>query len=467
MTRLMYWNINAFGHGALFGQRPGDPDPEWDAPADQNAIDRRTLLLDLVEALEPDIISIVEVQPGAGAPAQGTPIADNTAFELLQLLRNVAGEFQLVPPLVSGTGGRAEAVAVYYKGDELDFLGPWGFGGAAADTVANLGGVAGLAHYNPADWGAGGNAALPNRTIAAGWPNAGCPEDHLAGQWSFGATEFAVAGNRRPWLTSFGHAAGPAGPRVINLFSFHAPPDQLPPAPVPGAAVAAPPLAAAVAGTAAVAGLPEVAGVIGANEVRCIVGDFNISTFDAASDPNSYQLFRNAGYAQGLYPLAPPNPVPYEWPEIGYYATHVRSKADANPWIDVGIDEDRRGYPGFGYVSSVGGFGWYDSIDNVFTRYGAAAGGPATDMTIVNPVIGSPYNVGPAGPPNVLLGTVQVPSMMADPGVFQYDAAHGWAGISEYGNDDIADEARETFVEWPNYHKIRSLSDHLPLFIDI
>jgi hypothetical protein len=469
VTRVLYWNVNAFGDASLFTTRPGDPDPDYNAPPFQSATDRRTLFLNVAQAIQPDIISIVEVQPGQNGIAQGAAIVEPAAFKLLARLRqSVAADFQLIPPLVSGAGGRAEAVAIYYRRTPLLFLGPWGWNGGLSERMANLGNPPGLGRYPAADWGAGAAAALPDEAVPPGWPNAGCRQSGLAGQWQYtnahGVVQFGNNGNRTPWLTCFGERASG---RILKLFSFHAPPDQIPEIDYDDANAAGAALSASVAGTRAFAELAEISGAgnLAQNEVRCVLGDFNISAFDAHSDLNSYAIFRNAHYTQQLNPIAQVNPIPYEWPQIGYYATHIKGWQTANPWISVGIDEAIRGYPGFGYVSAKGRFGWYDVIDNVFTRYGANAG-QANGMTIVNPVIGSPYVVGPTHPANVLRGTLPLGSQLGDLGAaFHYTLADAFAGVAE--RDDEDGSIRNDFQEWPNYRKIRSLSDHLPLAINI
>jgi hypothetical protein len=462
MTRLLYWNVNNFSSLSLYppmqGKRPrkGNDDPDYGEPAEVNdAADRRNILLNVVAAVQPALISIVEVKPGpvgALGIAEGQVIPDRGSYDLLWDMRRRTGiAYRLVPPVVSGTGRRAEGIAVYYDEAQLQFLGPWGWGNAGADDVATIL-PANLAFY-PVPYHSRRRSALPNRPIPNGWPNAGLDERKLAGKWQWGI-DFPSPGRRKPWMTDFRDIPGNRG---IRLFSFHAPPQQLPPVPavVPGL------LGLAVGGTAQLVQLPEVTGgPLNANEVRCIVGDFNVSAFDAASDANSYALIRAAGFTQHLNPVG--DGVANTWPGKAYYATHIRGSAAAEPFVSVGNNQDVRGYPGFDYSDRQTNLGWYDVIDNIFTRYGAGA---ATHTTVINPIARSPYTRDPAPPANVQQGFMVVGSQMNVPGVFRYNPALGQNGIWDQGPG--ANGARRTFQEWDNYTKVRSLSDHLPVAIDL
>jgi hypothetical protein len=482
VTRVLYWNILSCGTNSLFppvtGKRArlGDDDPDYGVPAaPEDASARKVIFDNVVAAVNPDIIAVVEMIPGPGAAFEGSTLNDPTAFYLLlRLRRNQNAAFRLVPPLVSGTGRRSEGIAVYYRQDRLAFLGPFGWGGAGADTIANLGGAAGLATY-PGVWGTARTRCLPNRDLhafvgIANWLPPHTNENTLAGQWSYqaggggGPALFPAAGFRRPFLTAFADISGPVT-RLVKLMAVHAPPQQRRP---PGANLPARELAGTANPRAAVgtiAALQEIAGAMGPNEVRCIVGDFNISAWDATSDPTSFQLLRNAGYLQHLNPLAlippapPPPAVPATWPSRGYYATHTKSARDSDPWVSFGAGPTLRGYPGFGYVSSEQTPGnWYDAIDHVFTRYT----GPdaSANFTIVNPVTGSPFNADPAPPLNVVHGHIACGSQLNAPGLFGFPPGitqHAFAGAN----------ALIAFRNWQNYGKLRSLTDHMPLAIDI
>ena len=481
MTRIMFWNINNIGSNSLFPspkkkKRKGNDNYEWLPPGyrrpsdDQDALDRLGVLAGVIGGAAPDIVSIAEVVTGPGAPAEGTTVNDVAMMKLLKKLRTLTpfNDWRLVPPLVVGQGGVAEGMAVFYRSTQLKFLGPWGWSGANSAGIAALGGVGNLAQYG-APWSGGGYAALPSRMIGAGWPTPNVNESRLAAQWLYrdalGARiDFPAAGNRGPLLTWFGDPAHAAGQRVIKLLSFHAPPQQN----AMGFGNAA-----SVTGTAALAQVREMnGGGIGANEVRCIVGDFNVSAWADAVDGASYAPLRALGYIQQLNPrgratpgTVPPVALAYGWPVAGYYATHTQAlnsfnqASGANPWVDVGNNHVVQGYPGFGWADRAGAYGRYDAIDGIFTWHGATAGA-AAQFTVANPITGSPYTALPA-PPNVATGAIAVGSEMAAPGLFGLPA-----GIPEIpggpGNTVYA-----LFKDWDNFEKIRSLSDHLPVVIDV
>jgi hypothetical protein len=457
MTRVMFWNLNNFGTGAYFPtnvsrKRKGNPDPEYGASTSADATSRRNFVRDLVRAVNPQILVVVEVKPGPGGAAQGALVNDNAAERIRRTLGGNA--WSLVPPIVTGAGARREGVAVFYRRVAVQFVGPWCWNGAT--TVPYNGAVA-------AAYGAPWAPSLPHRQLNnAAWPNQGAWEDRLGGQWQYpgggGGTEFPFAGFRRPWLVQFGERAG-AG-RLLSILAYHAPPQQVPP-PVAVGPVA---LALAVAGTAAVAGLAFVTAVNNAGEVRCVAGDFNISVYDGANDPLSYQLLRNAGFRQEIWNSVGGVAVPDAAPFRGYLATHLRGFADANPYVTA--KGQPYGYPGFGSMTKSTGIGGrYDSIDNFFTRYPGANG--ATNRTIVNPMNGSPYTVvaPPPAPLNAAaVGNIVVASRLSNPGIFNFaPPAHN--GIVDTADGDGSIELE--YQEWDNFGLVRSASDHLPLAIDL
>jgi hypothetical protein len=163
-----------------------------------------------------------------------------------------------------------------------------------------------------------------------------------------------------------------------------------------------------------------------------------------------------------------PATLEYGWPTAGYYATHGRAvnnfnlASGANPWINTGEEHLLQGFPGFGWASRPGEIhGRYDAIDGVFTRHGAEAGA-AGPLTIANPITGSPYErEGIEAPAGVAIGAVEMASRMFTPELF---------GLPE-GIPQLPQApglvAWEAFRNWDNYGKIRSLSDHLPVVIDV
>jgi hypothetical protein len=135
-----------------------------------------------------------------------------------------------------------------------------------------------------------------------------------------------------------------------------------------------------------------------------------------------------------------------------------------------GLQSPGGSYPSFGYMGSMSGFLFSEvtyaaSIDNIFTRYGGATAAPANhNMTIINPVVGSPY-IPPAPPapfvpaPQVPTGHYQLNTPLANP-------------LPAIGIDRANDQAQNNadliqFHQVVNYRHIRSTSDHLALIIDV
>jgi hypothetical protein len=450
MTRVLFWNINNFGTNGFFPgandrQRSVGNDGEYDEPAaPADAEDRLEVLLGVIETIEPDIVSVVEVQPGAIGIAAGKVLADVAAVDLLERIRDEvefagADEFCLVPPLVSGVGGKAEGVAVYYRKDRLQFLGPYRWNGEQAEPAAD---VAVPAAY-PQEWDFG----LPHRKVADGWTNEKQWEDRLAGQYAFvqlaeaPALQFPTAGMRTPWLTCFRDIAGG---RLVKLLSYHAPPNT----------------EDASLGIRRLAQIAEMSGAIAANEVRCIVGDFNVSTLVAFDRAFAFgPLTGVGGYTLQFNPAA----IAAERRPQGYFTTFLQRAATATPWISTHQGAVVYGYPGFGYMER--------AIDSALTRHGAGAGAVA-NQTICNPVTESPYDDDPAPPAGVVIGSLDVLGYMdGEPHVLHYAPWDDELGVDEseedppdkYEADDVATE----FREWENFTHIRSCSDHLPIALDI
>jgi hypothetical protein len=445
MTRVLCWNVNNFSSNGFYpppGARPramGD-DGNYGVPAAaQDATDRKAVLLATVTAAQPDLISVIEVKPGMiGLPAASLLI-DQAALGLLADLQGLAfagaAEYRLVPPLVSGVNRRAEGIAVYYRSDRLQFLGPWGWSGAAGMPMAALPGGE-TAEY-PLAWD-----TLRSREIPAGWMNEGLWEDELAGQCAFvngGALNFPGPNHRKPWLTCFRDFSNPAAQRLVKLLSFHAPPDV-----------------DVVEGCDNLADIMEVAiAPLAANEVRCVIGDFNINSLDAQESDEAFGELEEAGFTMRFNPN-PANVGPHDVPERGYYITILKRAQDSTPWISDDHGAKVFGYPPFDYMGSY-------ALDNAFTCYGAGAGAPA-NATVLNPVTHSPYNLVAPPPGLVPPGTIATPSTMNEPNVFHFNPP-GEMGIDGY--DMNADELDNEFREWANYMHIRSCSDHLPVALDI
>jgi hypothetical protein len=468
MTRIMFWNINNFGRRGFFapvGKRTReDDDPEYGGEGNVNEKVER--ILNVIGAVEPDIFSLAEVKPGLVGLAEGSVVQDEATYELMVRMREeFLLNYRVVPPIVTGTERRAEAIAVFYRADLLRFLGPFAWSGLASRSLVELGGAENAAQYG-APWN-GAPASLPNREVPETWavPTVGMNENRLAGQWQFmppppeapvvGAPlplAFPAAGFRKPFLTYFGEIEAPQ--RLIKLLSFHAPPDQ----------EAVPPLSAAA--TATLAQIQEMTGAIPENEVRCVVGDFNVSSWNEVWAPVAYNPLTELGYEKALNPVAAG--VEHAWPAYAYYTTHIEPRASASSWISSENGAEHHGYPGFSYSGSPPpGAPVWDAIDNAFVWIGGAA--ELQNVTIANLVTGSPYNIGPEHPEGVPQGAVALGTQMAAGGMaeelFDYSEESAWEGVP--GNAMVADDVAEAFREWRNYWVIRKLSDHLPIVFDV
>jgi hypothetical protein len=505
----MYWNIDKFGYERFFtddGRNTkkrkrtgiGGLQP-WEA-ADQ----RLDIVMSSLVANPPDIFVVVEVNRGLDGIPQGSVVFDASSLRLLDEIRNnpiltpANTEWHLVPPLISGAGRRAEGIAVFYKSQvggnpHLYFVGPWrwpGGGYIAGGNLANAvaaSGAGGFGHYPP-PWTAvaipgtppgfgnppnpTNNDALPNRAVPGGSPfNVGQQENQLAGQYQFlpppvgvgvpaAPLNFPAAGYRSPFLTYFWDvSAGAGNERLIKLLSYHAPPDQIPDLLFPPALSAA--------GTANLAQVQEMGIALGNDEVSVIVGDFNVSLFSTAgANPANAAynpLINVANYTQALTRNVGggAGSIPDTYPEKSYLITHIRrtnsrrgsTVDDANPW-------NTNGYPGYGYLSEPDNQVRYDAIDNIFTKYGTGvnAGGPAANITIVNRVIGGPYNALPApAAPTPPLGNYVYVTAMNNVNALPIPGGYAPRPTGR----------RKSFRAWNNYGKVRSTSDHMALIIDV
>ncbi len=455
--RILYWNIQQFGINKI--NNPSRKRQKGSAISGLAAsTDRSNLIINTITAHPPNIPDIfVVVETSTGGGNEGTLVTaggESGSIELLRRIRGALGaNWMLVPPLILGQGDLTEGISVYFNSATLNFTGPFGWqGGVNSANAIGVIGVANLVEY-PAPYylGAGNaNNALPdgNTPGTPGIINPFMPMSKLAGQWLFddGAApanrlQFPGVVNRPPFLTTFWDAAGN---RNIKLLSYHAPPQT----------------GAAVAGTAALANIREMTTNLGAQDVGVIVGDFNVNLFDAFNANNAYNpLIANPPLAQRYTRQL--NPTANIFPDKANVFTHIKTSNEAKPW-------DTNSYPGYGYIGSNARFQGYDSIDNILTRYGANAGGPAANITVVNLVTGSPYNRvtnpvnnGPQGFYNYATGMARnaagLPAALPLPPL----GPNGNGGIQPGTIGGLS-----SFKGWDSYGKIRSTSDHMPLIID-
>jgi hypothetical protein len=443
MPKLVYWNVEHFSEDKFFvrkRKRKFDDDEAW---GENHAVPLRNLLVRTVTWHDPDFIVILEVQPGANGLASGTVVQDSGSWGILQSIRDHNHpQWALVPPLVLGQNDKAEGIAVFYRSDRYYFTGPWrypGGGGPAGSPMA-----IGAPGFYGAPWkktGLGARTnALPMRTLPHNAPvNAGIREDKLAGQWRFRHTtplgawlQFPGPGPdfRTPFLTTFWNAT--ANTR-LKLVAFHAPPA----------------LGQSADGTRRLSYMDPIQ-VIAAGETQVIVGDFNVSIFNGPAVAWAYGPLATLGYGRLI------NPTADVFPAKGYVCTHIKSvgpsssDGGAAPW-------STNGYPGFGYQSTSGRYGRYDSIDNAFRRYPVGTAPPLSKITIINRVTGSPYDeVAPAPGPVGVYGYV---TWLDHP-----ESLNSPQGINEHSL--TAYDHLEQFKSLDDYALIRQCSDHLPLIFD-
>lgn len=294
MTRLMVWNIQRFTIKKLRnltdkdskGKTPDDPQKRLAQAFENtgNALFRRWHILRNIKDANPDIFIVIEVQSKQGK--LGTPVeggGQKGSLYLLELLREMDpnADWCLVPPLklvdrfvvagnlIQSERQYTEAIAVFYKNQALDFIGPWIW--PKEQDLQKLNGL-------PEPWDS--FAELPivpvppkirqvditRSPYPKPWDTALPPGNYYAGQYRFPYTDqsspnyrqeilFTEKNNRRPYLTKFMERDGQK--RAITVLTSH---------PSPG-----------VNAKTAMTRLIGVSGIKpGQNEVVVLPGDFNV-----------------------------------------------------------------------------------------------------------------------------------------------------------------------------------------------
>jgi hypothetical protein len=439
MTGVLYWNIENFAINKI--QNPNTKKRQRGGGLKVNfaSAQRFTYIARHVAEVDPDIFIIVEVE---------TPYNNNRGVlcggggalglqNLLTYLKTQNAAWWLVPPLITGN---KESVGVFFRGDRVTFDGPEQWNGGIGPTVPGL-------------------AALASQPYPVPWNNSLPPGNNAAARVQFQATGGAMPpvnvvfgdGVRHPYQTRFTDANG----RTIDIFSVHAPANYV----------------GATAFLANVATMEDVASAPGATDLRLVLGDFNLALLDIANSvyTNCYAPLTNLGnaYTVALLPVGslplpsapPPNP-----PDgfRGYFATHMRPKNNARCWS---TNPSIAYYPGYYYTGDGNGLA-NESIDNVLYLAGAAGLPAAPDLTVVNGVVGSPYANAGANPGGCPQGNQ----------AFNVDINWDWAGLNaQWVNGEAPNVApqfalqpgvRRWFLGWNVFGKIRSTSDHLPLFFN-
>lgn len=473
MTKILVWNVQQFGinkfnspfltrRGAGIGGLTLHQASKW----------REQILAQVLFTTNPDILIIIEVSSGDTTPnslASLTGGMDGCIY-VLQLLRNTpffaAGNWRLVPPLRIGQGGRAEAVGVFYRGQSTVggapvhryFTGPnWWTGGYNGQSAR-----AGTAFRLPYPSGVFGGPDIQAMLVPPGTAprnipngaqyNGGISEDQVAARTQFrlinpngtadGFLDYAAF--REPYMVTFTETDGVGTvQRDLTIFAVHSP---------------------AVTGNQSVfitylANTHEVVSANGGSETRVICGDFNLNLLAPnGNDANEYAQLVNQNYAVLLQPAGgPPAPLG-AYP--GYFATHIKrrptrlTQASRFLWSDPNTGTQSL-YPGYEYVGSYFVQNFY-SVDNILVR--PYNGGHNYDTTIMNPVVGTPFNMVAPAPGNPPIGSVNM-------GAAFTNAPVNWPQAPAAPN--YAAGLPMNLTSWVNYGYIYSTSDHFALYADI
>lgn len=488
MTRILYWNINNFSLPKIQVATP--------AGLAAQATQRLTYIVQSimrgpVGGPIPDIIIVVEVYSRVReVGAEGTVLnsgshAGQAVLTLLDQIRADAtlgtaaagSNWCVVPPLNLGEFGQREAVAVFYNAVNLQFTGPnlfWQLYGPPGPIIGQSQPVNAVTRPQitnyPVGWArAFTGAALNRATGFLGMP--AVPENQLAGEWQYynagtarlipsprppaiprNRIQFPSQGCRGPFLTRFLDLTAMM-PRTLNLFTVHTSPSS------------------ARNAVCQMGNVPEMTAVAN-GEVNIVLGDFNVDTFGGNAWAYNWML---PLYTMALDPRDPR--VNHAGLVIQdrkpYCMTHLLPTAHATPYNNVGVAQDPQHnvYPRYGYMGSLVRRSINDSgaIDNIFTAYGAGAGEPAANITVINTLTGTPYNLGvpPAGVTAELTGGLPYNSSLTPPNLLVTSPPAN-AGIG--GIDSLAPGAagaQALFQAWQNFGRVHSTSDHLPLMIDV
>ena len=465
MTKVLVWNIQQFGINKINNANNKRPRGQGGLTNQQASQSRRNVILNVLNATDPDIIVIIEVSSGDTYPLDVASFTGGMlgCVNFLNRLRFYPGEWRLVPPMRIGRGGKAESVGVFYRGQSTVggnqvnryFTGPnlWtgGINGMSAEPPTLSGPYPGSVNGSP-DLNA--MIVYPGQNVrqipAGAQHNATVNENRVAARTFFSINENGVAGDpinygtfREPYMATFVETdANNNVIRNLSLFGVHSP---------------------AVVGDQSVfmtylANTFEIVAPNAANEVRIVCGDFNLNLLDANGNlSDAYQPLTNNNYGLLLRPNGgpPANVDPYR----GYFTTHIKTKPSrgnrtaASKFLWSENNQNQSLYPAYEYVGSR--YGGQNnplySLDNILVRpYNAA-----TDYrtTVLNTVVGTPFNVVANPPGNPPLGSQLMPS--------SFTTAANWPpAVAPNFTIGIANN----LVSWANYGHVYSTSDHFALY---
>lgn len=433
-TRLMVWNIQKLTINKFQPEVAGDP-----------MLYRAVYILQTIRRIDPDILVLVEVQTAiqhadAGQGFIVSPGSGGQAvLELLRVLRHddPAGDWQVVPPLLSGSDGKKEGIAVFFKDTKVNFRGPYqidtmdldGTGtedyGISGEVTVGANGPYPAPWHNalPANPPAGGpiNGQVKNQNQLAGRPFFQDPTlAHWGPHQRLAPMQFPDPGMRSPYLTVF-REIGVAHPRNISVLSCHLPPATY----------------QASKAIDKILLIPEVTSAMAADDVRVVCGDFNIN----------FNYFYKASYFMNLVHYDVPRPggtTNYAfWHPIAptiYRGVRAARLEGSPPYYDVISKgwETRRKH-------DVENPGHLQGVDAIFAAFGTDPA-PALDHgEVVNRVVDTPY-----------VGPVQIDQAMA----IRASAIQQFYSLTVDMRDD-------TLRRIENFGKIRRASDHMPVYADL
>lgn len=429
MTRLLYWNISEFEFNRICPQG-----------GDAHVQDQVDYILQVMTVSNPQMIVIVEVKSefGGGRGFLNEDGGGAAGCELLMAymasLPN-GSDWRLVPPIQTGDD---EAVAVFYDQGKFIFTGPNIWEGASkrtGNTTEYATPFKDLVGRRVIPNGASHNTGRSEHACAARVAGFDRPDDACWKTTSGRPT-------RSPYLVTFA-GLGTLNNVVANLsiVAVHAPskggPDEK------------------ENYITLLAQVPEITGPLGNDEIRIVVGDFNLNS---ANRKDTGQVQYNTKYD----PLgAPPACLEILMKADGrkqddnggymsLFTTRLKAlKQQPTYWSGAKL---KNTYPGYAYTLGE----VCSSPDNAFLAHGAGVN-VAKSLTIINPIVGSPYNVFPFAPPNPSIGTVSFPRCSAVPVDLKQSAPKYTQGQAE---------TKDSFTTWHNYERFYTTSDHLPLVIE-
>ncbi len=456
MARILYWNINNFTNSKIgTNKRKGHDDEEWNAgPSGPQYL---RMILNTLKPRDPatnntvqlDFIVVVEIYARKG-PKEGRLIGGSGRTGCINLVteidRNITGTWRMVPPVVTGTYGRREAIAVFYRRDRWYFLGPktW-----PQEYPQNL-----------SEW-------IAHRIIPNGYPyRGGQAENRSAGQYVFQITPgpmpvfplrpvyFPSAAYRKPWLTAFGDVNNDQN--LVRIMAIHTTPNDI--------------IRHVNYANDATANLADVYDMTARppaapNQVDVIVGDFNVDNMVPGNFTLAGPFSRLVG--NGVNPVAPAYTALVRPPAAlnvmynSYYHTHGRSSSNMPGETPAQIIQDTVAPPFWQQAGVYPGQRYSDlSIDNALVRYHNPPG-PAHNTTILARARAQPYRP-PTGPPPVMpmLGHYEKAAYMNSTIDETYTRLEQNPKLVTY-------DWNRYFREPDNYGTVYSVSDHFALLFDV